>query len=75
MLVYAAGNTPAIEQLPVSGRRSTGQRPYGLGLSLAVPSVASLPGAAPGSVEHVTVWLGSAHAGSPHRTAGGGWCT
>ena len=70
MLVYAAGNTPAIEQLALLGTEVHGQRPYGLGLSLAVPSVASLPGAAPGWVEHVTVSLGSAHA-AYYRTVHG----
>jgi hypothetical protein len=62
MLIYAAGTSPAIEQLAALGTEVRAPKPYGLGLSIAVPIVPSLPGAAPGWVENVLVSLGSANA-------------
>ncbi len=70
MLIYAETISPAVEQLAFLGEEVRAAKPYGLGLSFAVPVVASIPGASLGWVARVLLTLGSPHA-SYRRTIGG----
>jgi hypothetical protein len=62
LMVYVNAITPASEQLVLVAKEVHAPKPYGLGISFAVPLVPSLPGAPLGWVDHLLLTLGSAHA-------------
>jgi hypothetical protein len=61
MLVYVNSVSPASDQIVLVAREVRGPKPYGVGITFDVPTIASLPGAGLGWEEHVSVSLGSAH--------------
>ena len=62
LMAYVNAVTPASEQLVLLAREVRAPKPYGLGISFAVPIVPSLPGAPLGWIDHLLLTLGSAHA-------------
>jgi hypothetical protein len=62
LMVYVNAITPAAEQLVLVAKEVRAPKPYGLGISFAVPIVPSLPGAPLGWVDHLLLTLGSANA-------------
>ncbi|MHB8242189.1 MAG: hypothetical protein ACYDHN_09375 [Solirubrobacteraceae bacterium] len=60
MLIYANAVTPTAQQFVMLATEVHAPRPYGLGVSIAVPTVASLPGASLGWVQSALVTLGAA---------------
>lgn len=61
LLVYASTTSPLIEELVLIAREVPAPKPYGLGFSVEVPPIATLPGAAPASLESVFASLGAAN--------------
>jgi hypothetical protein len=70
LMIYVNAVTPAAEQLVLLAKEVRAPKPYGLGISFAVPIVPSLPGAPLGWVDHLLLTLGSANA-SFRKTIGG----
>jgi hypothetical protein len=62
LMIYVNAVTPTAEQLVLVASEVRAPKPYGLGISFAVPIVPSLPGAPLGWVDHLLLTLGSAHA-------------
>ncbi|HEX3911545.1 MAG TPA: hypothetical protein VHW67_12685 [Solirubrobacteraceae bacterium] len=62
LMIYVNETTPASEQLVLLAKEVHAPKPYGLGISFAVPIVPSLPGAPLGWVDHLSLTLGSGHA-------------
>jgi hypothetical protein len=60
LLIYAEAIAPASVQLVLVARQISVPRPYGLGFSVEVPPVATVPGAANASVESAFVTIGGA---------------
>jgi hypothetical protein len=63
LMVYVEAVTPSAEQLVLVASEVRAPKPYGLGITFAVPIVPSLPGASLGWIDHLLLTLGSAHAG------------
>jgi hypothetical protein len=61
LLAYASTTSPLIEELVLVAREVPAPKPYGLGFSVEVPPIATLPGAAPASLESVFASLGAAN--------------
>jgi hypothetical protein len=62
LMIFVNAVTPASEQLVLLAKEVRAPKPYGVGISFAVPIVASLPGAPLGWVDHLSLTLGSGHA-------------
>lgn len=60
MLIYASAVTPTAQQFVMLATEVHAPRPYGLGVSIQVPTVPSLPGASLGWVQTALVTLGAA---------------
>ncbi len=60
MLIYASAMTPTVQQFVMLATEVHAPKPYGLGVSIAVPTVPSLPGASLGWVQSALVTLGAA---------------
>jgi hypothetical protein len=60
-LIYADAVSPVPVQLVMVGREVAAPKPYGFGISVQVPSVYTIPGAANASVESNYVSVGSAN--------------
>lgn len=60
-LIYVNSNSPSSLQLGLAAREIRGPKPYGIGLTFAIPIVPSLPGATLGWVERVLLTFGSSH--------------
>lgn len=61
LLAYASTTSPLVEELVLIAREVSAPKPYGLGFSVEVPPIATLPGAAPASLESVFASLGAAN--------------
>jgi hypothetical protein len=61
VLIYADAVSPVPIQLVMLGREVAAPKPYGFGISVQVPPVATIPGAANASVESNYVSVGSAN--------------
>lgn len=61
LLVYLEGVSPNAVQLVMVAKEVRAQSPYGIGFSVAVPPIATLPGAANASVESVSLTFGAAN--------------
>jgi hypothetical protein len=59
LLAYASGTSPVATGLVVVAREIPAPRPYGLGFSVQVPQVSTIPGAAYASVESAFATLGA----------------
>jgi hypothetical protein len=59
LLVYASGISPVAAALVVVAREIRAPKPYGLGFSVQVPQVSTIPGAAYASVESAFATLGA----------------
>ncbi len=70
LLVYVEGRTPDSVQLVLTAKEVRAPRPYGIGFTVVVPPVATLPGAADGSVESVSVTFGAANVAYYKRVHG-----
>ncbi len=60
-LVYARATTPASIELVLKAKEVRAHKPYGLGFTIDVPPVPTIPGASNASVESAFVTLGSAN--------------
>ncbi len=60
LLVYASGSSPVEVSLVVVARQVPAPKPYGLGFSIQVPQVSTIPGAVYASVESAFATLGAA---------------
>ena len=60
-LVYVNANSPASFQLGLVAREIRVPKPYGIGLSFAIPIIPSLPGAGLGWVERALLTFGSSN--------------
>jgi hypothetical protein len=60
LLVYASATSPVNVELVVVAHEVHAPRPYGLGFSVEVPPVSTIPGAAPASIESAFATLGAA---------------
>jgi hypothetical protein len=58
-LIYVNANSPASEQLVLVAREVQAPKPYGFGITFAIPIIPTLPGAALGWVNHVALTFGS----------------
>jgi len=61
MLAYVNSATPASDQKALVAREVQGPKPYGIGISFEVPASPTLPGAALGWEEHISLTFGAAH--------------
>ncbi len=61
LLVYASGRSPANVELVVTAKEIRAPKPYGLGFSVEVPSISTIPGAAYASIESAFATIGSAN--------------
>ena len=61
LLAYANGNSPIGVSLVVVAREVPAPKPYGLGFSIQVPQVLTIPGASYASVESAFATLGAAN--------------
>jgi hypothetical protein len=59
LLVYASATAPVNIELVILAREVHAPRPYGLGFSVEVPPISTIPGAAPASIESVFATLGA----------------
>jgi hypothetical protein len=59
LLVYASGTSPVAAAFVVVAREIPAPKPYGLGFSVQVPQVSTIPGAAYASVESAFATLGA----------------
>jgi hypothetical protein len=59
LLAYASGTSPVAAALVVVAREIPAPKPYGLGFSVQVPQVSTIPGAAYASVESAFATLGA----------------
>jgi hypothetical protein len=59
LLAYASAVAPVPVELVVVAREVPAPKPYGLGFSVEVPSISTLPGAAPASVESAFATFGA----------------
>jgi hypothetical protein len=70
LMAYVNATTPAAEQLVLVAKEVRAPKPYGIGISFAVPIVPSLPGAPLGWVDHLLLTLGSGHASFKEKVHG-----
>jgi hypothetical protein len=61
LLAYASGTSPVAVGLVVTVKEISAPRPYGLGFSVQVPQVSTIPGAAYASVESAFATLGASN--------------
>lgn len=63
MLIYVNSSTPASDQKALVAREVRGSKPYGMGITFEIPisDQLTLPGAALGWVEHLSLTLGAAN--------------
>ncbi len=61
LLVYVSASSPANVELVVTAKEIRAPKPYGLGFSVQVPRVLTIPGAAYASVESAFASIGSSH--------------
>jgi hypothetical protein len=61
LLVYASASSPVNVELVVTAKEIRAPKPYGLGFSVQVPRVSTIPGAAYASVESAFASIGSSH--------------
>jgi hypothetical protein len=61
LLAYASGVSPAAVSLVVVAREIPAPKPYGLGFSVQVPPVSTIPGAENASIESAFATLGSSN--------------
>jgi hypothetical protein len=61
LLVYLEGVSPNSVQLAMVAKEVRAASPYGIGFSVEVPSIPTLPGAVNASVESVSLTFGAAH--------------
>jgi hypothetical protein len=59
VLIYVNAVTPASEQLAFVAREVRAPKPYGIGITFDIPSVAPLPGGPLGWVQHVSLTFGA----------------
>jgi hypothetical protein len=69
-LAYAHGSSPASVELLLKAREIPAPRPYGLGFSIEVPPLPTIPGATDTSIESAFVTLGSPNV-AYYKTVGG----
>lgn len=70
LLVYASATSPVNVELIVVAREVHAPRPYGLGFSVEIPPISTIPGAAPASIESVFATLGAGNVAYYERTGG-----
>lgn len=61
LLVYASASSPVSVELLIVAHEVRSLRPYGLGFSVEVPPITTVPGAPPASIESVYATLGAAN--------------
>jgi hypothetical protein len=61
LLAYASAVSPVPVELVVLAKEVHGPKPYGLGFSVEVPTISTIPGAAPASVESAFATFGAAN--------------
>jgi hypothetical protein len=61
ILIYANAESPVAVHLVLTAKEVQGPRPYGFGLAVAIPSLATIPGAADASVESSFASIGGAN--------------
>ena len=61
MLVYASALAPVGVEFVLVAKQITAPKPYGLGFSVEVPPISTLPGASDASVESAFVTVGGSH--------------
>jgi hypothetical protein len=59
LLVYASAVSPVIVELVVVAREIRAPKPYGIGFSVEIPLISTLPGASYASVESIFATLGA----------------
>lgn len=59
LLAHASGSSPAAAEVVVTAKEIRAPKPYGLGFSVQVPQISTIPGAAYVSVESAFATLGS----------------
>lgn len=70
LLVYASATSPVNVELVVVAHEVQAPRPYGLGFSVEVPPISTIPGAPPASIESVFATLGAANVAYYKRVRG-----
>jgi hypothetical protein len=70
LLVYASATAPVGEELVVVAKEIPAPKPYGLGFSVEVPPISTLPGAANASIESAFVTVGGANVAYYESVAG-----
>jgi hypothetical protein len=70
LLVYASGFSPVVVERLAIAREVDAPPPYGLGFSVELPPVATIPGARPATIESVFATLGAANVVYPERVHG-----
>jgi hypothetical protein len=61
LLIYANASSPMNVELVVTAKEIHAPRPYGLGFSVQVPRISTIPGAAYASIESAFASIGSSH--------------
>jgi hypothetical protein len=70
LLAYASAVSPVPVELVVVAREVPAPKPYGLGFSVEVPSVSTIPGASPASVESAFATFGATNVAYYERVHG-----
>ena len=70
VLVYASAVSPVSEQLVVEAREVRAPKPYGLGFTVEIPLIPTLPEAPDGSVASVFLTFGDSNVAYYHTVAG-----
>jgi hypothetical protein len=70
LLVYASATAPISVELVVVAREVRAPKPYGLGFSVEVPPISTIPGAAPASIESAFATLGAPNVAYHERVHG-----
>jgi hypothetical protein len=70
LLVYASASAPVNVELVVVAREVRAPRPYGLGFSIEIPPITTVPGAPPASIESAYATLGAANVSYYKRLRG-----
>ncbi|HEX5852000.1 MAG TPA: hypothetical protein VFY36_02795 [Solirubrobacteraceae bacterium] len=61
LLIYASASSPAPIEFVLVAKEIPAPKPYGLGFSVEVPPISTIPGAANASIESAFVSVGGAH--------------
>jgi len=70
LLAYASATSPVVVELVVTAREVRAPKPYGLGFSVEVPPISTLPGAPLASIESAFATFGSANVAYYKRIRG-----